>query len=57
MRTFASRIIVVVALLCAAGIFAAIKLPTAIFPSTDFPRIVVTIEPVDMLPQEPPQHR
>jgi multidrug efflux pump subunit AcrB len=37
-------VIVVVALLCVAGIMAAWQLPTAIFPNTDFPRIVVTIE-------------
>jgi len=41
-------VIVVVALLCAAGIYAAIKLPTTIFPSTDFPRIVVTVENGDV---------
>ncbi|MEO8042420.1 MAG: efflux RND transporter permease subunit, partial [Acidobacteriota bacterium] len=37
-------VLVVVGLLCAAGLYAAIKLPTAIFPNTDFPRIVVTVE-------------
>jgi CzcA family heavy metal efflux pump len=31
-------------LLCIAGIFAAWQLPTAIFPNTDFPRIVITVE-------------
>ena len=37
-------VLVVVGLLCAAGLYAALQLPTAIFPNTDFPRIVVTIE-------------
>lgn len=35
---------VVVGLLCAAGLYAAMQLPTAIFPNTDFPRIVITVE-------------
>src|ERR1044071_3067762 len=33
-------IVVIVALLCAAGIFAIWQLPIAVFPQTDFPRIV-----------------
>jgi CzcA family heavy metal efflux pump len=37
-------IIVLVLLLCLAGIFAAWQLPTAIFPNTDFPRIIITVE-------------
>jgi len=37
-------VIVFVLLLCIAGIFAAWNLPTAIFPNTDFPRIVITVE-------------
>jgi CzcA family heavy metal efflux pump len=37
-------VIIVVALLCVAGMMAAWRLPTAIFPNTDFPRIVITIE-------------
>ena len=37
-------VLVVVGLLCAAGLYAALQLPTAIFPNTDFPRIVVTVE-------------
>jgi CzcA family heavy metal efflux pump len=37
-------VFVVVALLCSAGLYAAMQLPTAIFPNTDFPRIVVTVE-------------
>lgn len=40
----ARAVIVVVVLLCGAGLFAAWQLPTAIFPNTDFPRIVITIE-------------
>lgn len=34
-------ILVIVALLCAAGLFAAFRLPVAILPQTDFPRIVI----------------
>src|SRR5947207_7167094 len=34
-------ILVVVALLCAAGLYAAWRLPVAILPETDFPRIVI----------------
>src|SRR5213082_230622 len=34
-------ILVIVALLCAAGLYAAWQLPVAIFPETDFPRIVI----------------
>src|SRR3954469_7582282 len=37
-------VIVFVFLLCVAGVFAAWQIPTAIFPNTDFPRIVVTVE-------------
>src|SRR5947209_5801722 len=37
-------VLVVIALLCAAGIYAAWELPIAIFPSTDFPRIVIIID-------------
>jgi CzcA family heavy metal efflux pump len=37
-------ILLVVALLCGAGIFAAFYLPTAIFPQTDFPRIVIVVD-------------
>src|SRR5947207_2393554 len=34
-------ILVIVALLCAAGLYGAWRLPVAIFPETDFPRIVI----------------
>ena len=34
-------IVVMVALLCAAGLYAAWQLPIAVFPQTDFPRIVI----------------
>lgn len=34
----------IVGLLCAAGIFAAFQLPVAIFPQTDFPRVVIIID-------------
>ncbi len=37
-------IIVIVALLCAAGLYSAWQLPIAIFPSTDFPRIVIRVD-------------
>ena len=34
---------VAVLLLCIAGLYAAWRLPTAIFPNTDFPRVVITV--------------
>jgi hydrophobe/amphiphile efflux-1 (HAE1) family protein len=37
-------VLVCIALLCAAGLYAAWRLPIAIFPSTDFPRIVITLD-------------
>src|SRR5262245_28281771 len=37
-------IVVMVALLCAAGLYAAWQLPIAVFPQTDFPRIVIIID-------------
>jgi CzcA family heavy metal efflux pump len=37
-------VVVIVALLCAAGLYAAWQLPVAIFPQTDFPRIVIIID-------------
>jgi multidrug efflux pump subunit AcrB len=37
-------VVVFVALLCAAGVYAAFQLPIAIFPQTDFPRIVIVID-------------
>src|ERR1043165_3243979 len=37
-------IVMIVVLLCAAGLFAAWQLPVAIFPETDFPRIVVIVD-------------
>ena len=37
-------ILVIVALLCAAGIYAATQLPIAVFPETDFPRIVIIVD-------------
>lgn len=43
--TSQSRAVVVfVALLCAAGVYAAFQLPIAIFPDTDFPRIVIIVD-------------
>jgi multidrug efflux pump subunit AcrB len=35
---------VIVAVLCAAGIYAATQLPIAVFPETDFPRIVIIVD-------------
>jgi CzcA family heavy metal efflux pump len=37
-------ILVIVALLCAAGLYAAWQLPVAILPHTDFPRIVIIVD-------------
>lgn len=37
-------VLVLVLLLCAAGLYAAWQLPTAIFPNTDFPRIVIIVD-------------
>ena len=37
-------VIVLVVLLCAAGLYAAFQLPVAIFPQTNFPRIVIVID-------------
>src|SRR6266576_5968478 len=37
-------ILVIVALLCAAGLYGAWRLPVAIFPETDFPRIVIIVD-------------
>src|SRR5215467_14565284 len=37
-------IVVIVGLLCAAGLYATWQLPVAIFPETDFPRIVIIVD-------------
>src|SRR5438128_1000684 len=37
-------VLVTVALLCAAGLYAAWQLPIAVFPQTDFPRIVIIVD-------------
>src|SRR6202008_2351505 len=37
-------IVVIVALLCAAGVYAAWQLPIAVFPQTDFPRILIIVD-------------
>src|SRR5499426_4207513 len=37
-------IVVIVVLLCAAGLFAAWQLPISVFPETDFPRIVIIVD-------------
>ncbi|MDQ2936424.1 MAG: efflux RND transporter permease subunit [Acidobacteriota bacterium] len=37
-------VVVLVLLLCAAGLYAAWQLPSAIFPQTDFPRIVIIVD-------------
>jgi len=40
----ARAIVVIVVLLCAAGLYAAWRLPISVFPQTDFPRIVIIID-------------
>src|SRR5690242_20855318 len=37
-------VVVIVALLCAAGLYSAWQLPVAVFPETDFPRIVIIVD-------------
>jgi CzcA family heavy metal efflux pump len=37
-------VLVIVALLCVAGVYAAFNLPVAIFPDTDFPRVVIIVD-------------
>ena len=37
-------VLVFVALICAGGLYAAWQLPIAIFPATDFPRIVIIVD-------------
>lgn len=37
-------ILVLIALVCASGLYAAWQLPSALFPQTDFPRIIVTVD-------------
>jgi multidrug efflux pump subunit AcrB len=37
-------VLVIIALLCAAGLYAAWQLPVAIFPQTNFPRVVIIVE-------------
>src|SRR6266481_744471 len=37
-------VLVIVGLLCAAGLYAAWQLPIAVFPQTDFPRIVIIVD-------------
>ncbi len=41
-------VVVTVVLLCIAGLYAAFRLPTSIFPNTDFPRIMITVENGEM---------
>ncbi|CAN5362638.1 efflux RND transporter permease subunit [soil metagenome] len=46
-RTISSHkraVLVSVLLLCIAGAYAAFRMPSAIFPNTDFPRIMITVE-------------
>src|ERR1041384_7003120 len=40
----ARAIFVIVGLLCAAGLYAAWRLPISVFPQTDFPRIVIIVD-------------
>ena len=48
LASFVSRqslaILVLVGLLCAAGLYAAFQLPSALFPNTNFPRIVIIVD-------------
>src|SRR5438045_2772042 len=37
-------VLVIVALLCAVGMYAVWQLPVAVFPETDFPRIVIIVD-------------
>src|SRR5438270_5942307 len=37
-------VLVIIALLCAAGLYAATQVPVAIFPETDFPRVVIIVD-------------
>src|SRR5438045_9703873 len=37
-------ILIIVGLLCAAGLYAAWQLPIAVFPQTNFPRIVIIVD-------------
>ncbi|PYS61543.1 MAG: hypothetical protein DMF74_16120, partial [Acidobacteria bacterium] len=37
-------VLVIVALLCVAGMYAVWQLPVAVFPETDFPRIVIIVD-------------
>ena len=41
-------VLVVIALVCLLGIYAAYNLPTAIFPNTNFPRIIITVDNGDV---------
>ncbi len=41
-------VLVVIGLVCLLGIYAAFQLPTAIFPNTDFPRIVIVLDNGDV---------
>jgi CzcA family heavy metal efflux pump len=41
-------VITVVAILCVAGVLAALRLPSAIFPNTDFPRVVIILDNGDV---------
>ncbi len=41
-------VIVTIVLICVLGIYAAYRLPTTIFPNTDFPRVVITVDNGDV---------
>lgn len=45
-------VLVTVGLLCLAGLYAAWQLPTAIFPNTDFPRVIITVENGEVPPEQ-----
>jgi multidrug efflux pump subunit AcrB len=45
-------VVVLVGLLCAAGVYAAFQLPVSIFPQTDFPRVVIIMDDGVVPPQQ-----
>ena len=45
-------VVVLVGLLCIAGVYAAFQVPVAIFPQTDFPRVVIIIDDGVVPPQQ-----
>ena len=50
--TQSRAVVVLVGLLCVAGVYAAFQVPVAIFPQTDFPRVVIIIDDGVVPPQQ-----